>query len=1228
MRAGGKYVDLAVGQRGIKETMMTKIRFSGRSSRNKFNSWDVISLCALALCVLSVSSSAWAQTTVGTGSIGGTVTDPTGAAISGARIVIKNAATNQQVSVSSNSAGAYSSGPLEPGTYQVQISAKGFSTVAETLVVQVGNAATFNAKVAIGQESTVVEVQAGSVQVNTEQATVQGVITADQIENLPVNGRNFLDLAQLEPGVQIQDGTNFDPTKVGYSSISFGGRFGRSARIEVDGVDVSDETVGTTTQDIPASAIEEFQLSQSKLDLSNGLTSSGAVNVTTKSGTNTYHGEAFGYFRDHSAIAAALPTPAGLPAPGFERNQFGGRFGGPVMKDKLFFFLDGERTLNNLQAPVSLPAPFSADSGFFSAPFRESELLGKVDYQLTKSARMFYRYEYFANLTDATYFSSSFQVYSNKDDSRSHVLGLDFNTGSFTHSIRFEYLKFQNQIQNGDAGQPFSNSGLTLFIGPFAAGPNYLAPQSTPQSDHEYKYDGSKSVRTHILRFGATFNHIQGGGFAAFFSVAPVVNSAVNLLDANCQSVSPSCPAGPDGTTASNPLNYDVGGITLGNGIGFSTSQPAFGFPAGGLGPDNRIAFYGGDSWKVKSNFTVELGLRYVRDTGRTDSDLPAIPQLNGLVSDFPNLGDRVRQPNLNFAPQIGLAWDPFRNGKTVLRAGAGLFYENTIWNNVLFDRPTREETGAFLQTTAVCANPGAPGPPIPISGGTLPVPQNVCAVGNTSQPITIGAAAPQILALLHTYQADSVFDQSLPNPGYVPGLVSQGLGVGTNTVPLTFAPDFQTPRAVQMNFGIQRQLHPGVILSADFVRNIETHSLLGVDLNHTGDTRFFNMPGALAAISATNSSFGCGTGTDSASINCAIAAGATMASYAGAGLDATYELGAHNAANATSCPAAGCAFPGLNPNASNLNFLRPIGRSVYNALDLKLVQNVANPVRGVKSANFQVAYSLSKFVSSGGANLNPAPSNYQQYSDQDFVIGAPDNANPLRYMGPSLLDRTHQLSFGGSFGLPKGFQTGLIAHFYSPLSVPLVVPNTGDGLGEIFRTDFTGDGTTQDYVPGTKNGSFMRSFGPDSVGALIGNYNQRVAGQATPAGNVLISSGLFTLGQLQTPGFGGVAPALPMPVAGAVGLAWLRDVDLSFGWKYVIKERVSIQPSIGFFNVFNFANFDLPPNILSPYLSGTAGSIGGTTYSGTQNVRVGAGTGVYGLGSPRVAEFGLKIGF
>src|SRR5208337_5477251 len=116
--------------------------------------------------------------------------------------------------------------------------------------------------------------------------TVQGVLTSEQIENLPINGRNFLDLAQLEPGVQIQDGGTFDPTKNGFSSISIGGRAGRTARIEVDGIDISDENVGTTTQNISAASIQEFQIAQSTLDLSSSLTSSGSVNVTTKSGSN------------------------------------------------------------------------------------------------------------------------------------------------------------------------------------------------------------------------------------------------------------------------------------------------------------------------------------------------------------------------------------------------------------------------------------------------------------------------------------------------------------------------------------------------------------------------------------------------------------------------------------------------------------------------------------------------------------------------------------------------------------------------------------------------------------------------------------------------------------------------------------------------------------------------------------------------------------------------------
>jgi hypothetical protein len=476
--------------------MLAKIQMrtipKGRSTMSKFNSSHLSArfmvLALIAVSALFLSSVAFAQTTVSTGSIVGIVTDATGAVVPAAKVTIIGS-TGQTIHAVTSGTGSYSSGALVPGAYKVRVEAKGFKTAQLSLDVQVDNTANGGVKLELGQESTVIDVQASEVTVNTEQAEVQGVLNSNQIENLPVNGRNFLDLAQLEPGVQIQDGTNFDPTKVGYSSISFGGRFGRTARIEVDGVDVSDETVGTTTEDIPASSIQEFSVAQSNLDLSNELTSSGAVNVTTKAGTNAYHGEAFGVFRDHAIGSASLPHASILPSPYFQRNQDGANFGGPILKDKAFFFLDGERTLQHLQAPVLESAPFQDYSGFFPAPFIDDELLGRIDYQLTKTARLFGRFSYFKNSTDATFFPTSFQVYNNRDVTRNTVAGADFNTGTFTHTIRFSYLKFQNQIVDGTRGTdlPFANYPVSINIGSFTVGPNLLAPQTTPQSDHQLK---------------------------------------------------------------------------------------------------------------------------------------------------------------------------------------------------------------------------------------------------------------------------------------------------------------------------------------------------------------------------------------------------------------------------------------------------------------------------------------------------------------------------------------------------------------------------------------------------------------------------------------------------------------------------------------------------------------------------------------------------------------------
>jgi hypothetical protein len=1168
--------------------------------------WVAVVLLAM-LTLRSLVCPLFAQTTVGTGSIVGNVTDPSAAVISGARVTIANVATGQVMSLSTNSSGAYNSGALLPGNYKVQISARGFSQVETPVTVLVGNTATVNAKLQIGQESQVVEVQGSAVRVNTEQATVQGVLNAEQIENLPVNGRNFLDLAQLEPGVQIQDGQDFDPTKAGYSSISFGGRFGRTARIEVDGVDVSDETVGTTTMDIPASGIEEFQLSQSSLDLSNELTSSGAVNVTTKSGTNSIHGEAFGLFRD-SSLAAALPTPPGLAPPTSQRSQYGGRLGGPVIKNKFFYFLDAERTLQHGQAPVLVGAPFNQFSGDFNSPFTEDNLMGKADYQLTQSAHAFYRFSYFKNSLLANA-GLGFSVYDNKDITRNHVIGLDFNTGSFSHSIRFEYLKFQNQIVDATLGSslPLAAFPLEIQMGytGLVTGPNYLAPQSTLQSNHQAKYDGSKSLRSHVIRYGFGFNHIVGGGFANFQSIAPFLFTNVGTPEMNFATQYGPFPGGD-----TNPLNYPVEGVYLGNGLGYSTTTPAFGYPSGGI-TDNRIGAYLGDSWKIKKNFTLTYGVRYVRDSGRTDSNLPGIPELNAAL---PGLGNPVKQPNLNLAPQLGVAWDPTGQGKTVIRAGIGLFYENAIWNNVAFDAPDRERTGAFGQFPTACAAANTP-QPVVASGGPLPLP-TFCGTSSGGF-VAIGTVANQIEAYQKQYQALSPFNVSLANPNYVGSLLDQGIGFGTT--PSMFDPNYQTPRSVQINAGIQREIRPGMIVSADFLRNVQTHYLLGIDENHAGDIHYFSKAGALDAINATNGQFGCAPGV--AGIQCAINAGATMAAYAGNGLtsSADFDVTCSNPTVGFGYP---CAFGGVNPNAPPLPFLEPVGRSVYNALQAKFIENVKQPFRGVRALNFQLSYSLSRFENTGGGSADSPAA-----SDQDFIINALDNATPNRYFGPSVLDRTHQISFGGYADLPAGFQISMISHFWSPLAVSVIIPNTNLGPGEIFRTDFTGDGTVQDPMPGTTVGNFDRGINTSNINAAITHYNNTYAGQATPAGQVLIQNGLFTLGQLQQMG-DGVAPTIPLAPPGQVNLAWLRAFDMKLTWTHAFGERFTVQPSVGFYNLLNFSNFDLPSATLNGLLTGAAGQINGTNSNGHNITRVGVGTGVFALGAPRQIEFGLQFSF
>src|SRR5262245_29821529 len=304
--------------------------------------------------VLLLMSSQMVSAQIIRGALEGTAVDPTGAVIPGAIVTLQNTATGAEVKGITNERGAFSFQNLEAGSYRITVEKGGFRKfLANEVSVKVGGVTPLTATLEVGNTEQIVEITSSTsdAAVDTARATVDGVITTKQIDNLPLNGRNFLDLAQLEPGVQTCDGGDFDPTKNQMAGASLGGRSGRSTRIQLDGVDITDENVGTTTTNISNESIQEFQVSRSTLDASTDLTTSGAINIVSRSGSNQFHGAGFGFFRDE-AYAADLRLDKTTPTsekPAFDRQLFGGRMGGYLIKDRLFWHAEVERNRQNGQ---------------------------------------------------------------------------------------------------------------------------------------------------------------------------------------------------------------------------------------------------------------------------------------------------------------------------------------------------------------------------------------------------------------------------------------------------------------------------------------------------------------------------------------------------------------------------------------------------------------------------------------------------------------------------------------------------------------------------------------------------------------------------------------------------------------------------------------------------------------------------------------------------------------
>lgn len=1220
------------------------------------NSRGRIGLClrAVLFAILLSSVALIAQSTPGAGAIRGVVIDPKGATVSGAKVAITNKATGAMVRTESSSSGDFSSGPLQPGEYRVRVSAPGAKIAELEITVRIAVISPAEVKLLAGKETEVAKISPEETLVNTQQPTVQSVLPEGLLEILPVSGRNYLDLAQLAPGVQFLDAGILDSRKLGLATVSIQGQSGRSVRYEVDGVTINDEIAGTTTQNIPASAIREFNISRSTIDLPTELTSSGAVLVSTRSGENDLHGEIFGLFRGKSGSAA---LPGSASAESFSREQYGARVGGALVKDKIFWFLAAERLQQNLTAAVPFAAPFDTLGTALSRPFRDLQADGRLDWQRNDNAHAFYRFTY-DQVSQMGPFGgySSLQGLREATHTPSHTLGYDFTRGIYTHSLRFEYMRMHTGVGDDSpfiatgVNNPVPGVGVSIGApvagncglsgsGAYCAGPSPFAPQLTLQSNYQVRYDGTRVTGAHLIRFGVTYDRIQGGGFSSLFFNPQLGTTGVCLPG----SISAVC------LTSADPTAYPADFAFLGNGSGFSTATSAYGFPGGRLGPDNRLEGYLGDNWRLRRSLMVSYGLRYSRETGRVDHELGGVPVLNQWQ---PGLGNPVRSPNTDFGPQAGLAWDVNGTGKTVLRIGGGVYYDTSLWSNMMLDARARSKNGMLTYTPEVCANgnasaftwptavPGGNGSAI--AGGAAVVTDAAAnQVAPTFCGTSISAAAAPILALSSAFQSAAASGTaSQPNPNYIATALSAANANGLDV----FAPDFRTPRVIQMNGGFQTEVSKGTILSIDYVRTIGTHNLLIVDQNRSGSARSYNFTNALAARDAAQLAAGCAAGLGQAPcvVNNLGSVAAAQAAYSAAGLDS-------NSAVTGGAPCSFCAFPGITPFGVNrtgngggngslgtLDTLSTIGRSVYWGAQIRLAQHFTNPSHGIQSADFQVAYSYSKFVS--------------QSPDQDLATPVNNNDNPLQFTGPNGMDRKHQISFGGTFQLPWLTHLSFMGHFYSPLPATLRLPELTNG-GEIFASDWTGGGLASGGLPepvkGTGIGQFMRGADTNNVQVAISNYNTHFAGKLTPAGNCLVAASnclgaapipVMTTSDMSTLGW--VLPTLPSLAPDAMGFPWLKTFDLRASWPIKVGDRVTVEPSASAYNIFNFANSFLPGNlagsslypgpnptlapngILSPSV---AGGITGATLT---PFRAGLQSGSFALGSPRQLEFGLKITF
>lgn len=589
------------------------------------------------ISVLIFSASGYAQDTITFASISGLVTDPSGSVISGAHVSARHTETNRTAATLTDREGRFRLPYLKVGAYEVTVGHPGFSPAVRAVTLTVGSAFDLPISLNVAGAQSAVTVEAQAAVIETARTQIAGSVSQAEVGTLPLNGRNFLDLALLVPGVSPTNTASnqlfAETSAVPGQGISVGSQRNFSNNFIVDGLSANDDAAGLSGIFYGLDVVQEFQVVTSGGQAELGRALGGYINVVTKGGTNAVHADLYSYFRNQRLNAANPLSNTKLPA---TQAQYGASLGGPVKQDRTFYFANFEqRSLNQSGLITIAPASVAAinahlaavgyqgeqiSTGLFPNPVHNTNFLGKVDHQFSGKDQFAVRYSLYdvhSNNSRGAGALNAATASAGLDDTDQTLAVSNVATLS-THTVNETRGQFTNSTLNAlptdPIGPAVSIAGVASF-GTLSGSPTGRQNKLYEIADNLSHQEGS-----HALRAG------------------------VDFLYNDCTIIFPRSIHGA--YTFSSLANFLAGTY---NNAGFTQT---FGNTMVSQTNPN-VGFYAQDEWKVSRRLTFNLGIRY---------DLQF---LKTIATD-----------TNNFSPRAGFAWAPFESRRTVVRGGYGLFYD------------------------------------------------------------------------------------------------------------------------------------------------------------------------------------------------------------------------------------------------------------------------------------------------------------------------------------------------------------------------------------------------------------------------------------------------------------------------------------------------------------------------------------------------------------------------